>query len=63
MGITSTHLESVWNLSGPSDALILQTNNWSGFFFEISYSQPALTTKESTRWIYAIHWRRVTEEE
>ena len=33
MGITWTHLESVWNPSGPSEVPTLQTSNWSGTIF------------------------------
>ena len=42
MGITQTHLESVWNPSGLSEVPIPQTSNWSGTFFAVSYSKPAL---------------------
>ena len=47
-GITWTYMQSVWNLSGPSDALILQTNNWSGFFFAAPFSKPDLVLKNTT---------------
>ena len=41
MGITWTHLESVWNPSGPSE-VPYSTNQ--ELFFAVSYSKPALNT-------------------
>ena len=31
-GITCTHIQSVWNHSGPQKSPIPQTNNWSGIY-------------------------------
>ena len=42
MGITWTHLESVWNPSGIQRSPILQTSNWSGTFFAVPFNKPAL---------------------
>ena len=42
MGITWTHLESVWNPSGP---LLHKAVTDQELFFVVSYSKPALGTK------------------
>ena len=52
IGITWTHLESVWNPSGSSKVPTPQTNNWSGTFFHGSYSKPAL-----------VHWNSLEKED
>ena len=43
-GITWTHIQSIWNHSGPSEVPYSanQYSNWSGTFFAVSYSKPAL---------------------
>ena len=43
MGITWTHLESVWNPSGPSEVpLLLKPVTGQELFFTVSYSKLAL---------------------
>ena len=45
--VLKTHLESVWNHSGPSEVPITQTGNWSGTFllFGIKTGSRATATK------------------
>ena len=40
MGISWTHLEPVWNPSGPLE--VPYSTNQSGAIFAVSYSKPAL---------------------
>ena len=43
MGITWTHLDSVWNPSGPSEVPLLHKPvTGQELFFVVSYSKPAL---------------------
>ena len=43
MGITKTHLESVWNPSGPSEVpLLLKPVTGQELFSAVFYSKPAL---------------------
>ena len=57
-GITWTRTQSVWNHSGLQRYPILQTSNWSGTFFAVSYSKAALVVL-GTRCIFTfmgLHW-------
>ena len=41
--MTWTNIKSVWNLSGLSDVPYSAKQNWSGTFFAVTYSKPALS--------------------
>ena len=49
-GITCTHIQSVWNHSGPSEVpLFRKPGTGQEFFLAVSYSKPALARHSGVR--------------
>ena len=62
-GITWTHIKSVWNHSGPLEVPYFANQNWSGTFFAVSHSKPAVfeVTNLTKSTSFFRYWVNVTK--